>query len=259
MKAIILAGGFGTRLSELTYEVPKPLVMIDDKPIIVHIMLHLSKFGIKDFIILAGYKGWMFKEYFRNYHSNSNDFTIDISTGEIRIINSAEGYEASKDWSVSIIDTGISTMTGGRIKRVQNLIKDGENFLLTYGDGLSNVNIFELINLHESNSYDLTITAVNPPARFGSLQIKNSLVTNFSEKPKGAQDFINGGYMISNSKIFEYIEGDNTVLEREPMSLMAESGKVGAFIHSGFWQCMDTKRDLDSLREMVKSGEAPWL
>jgi glucose-1-phosphate cytidylyltransferase len=259
MKAVILAGGFGTRLSELTYDLPKPLVLIDDKPIIVHLMLHLSKFGINDFIILAGYKGWMFKEYFRNYHSNSNDFTINISTGDIRILKPAEGYSASKNWSVSIIDTGINTMTGGRIKRIQNLIGENENFLLTYGDGLSNVDISELVRLHESKSNDLTVTAVNPPARFGSLQIKDSVVTSFSEKPKESQDFINGGFMISNSKIFDYIENDQTILEREPMSQMSQTGKLGAFIHTGFWQCMDTKRDLDSLKEIVKSGDIPWL
>ncbi len=259
MKAIILAGGFGTRLSELTYEVPKPLVLIDDRPIILHLMLQLSKFGIKDFVILAGYKGYMFKEYFLNFHSNSNDFKIDISTGKITIIDQAEGYEDSRDWRVSIIDTGVNTMTGGRIKRIKNLINENENFLITYGDGLSDVNISKLIAFHESSSYDLTVTAVNPPARFGSLQIEGSKVTRFSEKPKESKDFINGGFMIANSKIFEYIENDQTVLEREPLMLMSEKGKLGAFIHSGYWQCMDTKRDLDSLREIAKSGDVPWL
>ncbi len=259
MKAIILAGGFGTRLSELTDDLPKPMVLIDDKPIIFHIMSHLAKHGINEFIILAGYKGWIIKEYFRNLYHNSSDFSIDLSTGETLKIDSVVNKDHIQNWKVSIIDTGLTTMTGGRIRKVKNLIDENENFLITYGDGLSDVNIEDLLNFHKENGYDLTITAVNPPARFGSLLIENSRVTQFTEKPQQSRDFINGGFMISNIKIFDYLKDDNSVLEKEPLSEMALSGKLGAFPHYGFWQCMDTKRDLESLRTLARSGIFPWL
>jgi len=254
MKVVILAGGFGTRISEYTDNIPKPMVKIGNKPIIWHIMSHYAKFGHKEFIIALGYKSDVVKEYFANYMNFSSDFTVDFNTKKITYHSNSE-----IDWKVTLIDTGLNTMTGGRLKRLEDHLKD-ETFLLTYGDGLSNVNIDKLITHHIEKSKYITVTAVRPSARFGELNIADdSLVSSFKEKPQMEQGWINGGFFVVEPEFLQYINNDGTVLEKEPLEIATAKSQLVSYKHDGFWQCMDTKRDCDLLNEMWNSKEASWL
>jgi len=253
MKVIILAGGFGTRLSEYTETIPKPMVSIGGKPIIWHIMKHYADFGHKDFHIALGYKSEVIKEYFLNYTTLNSDFNVDLSSGKISYENPSK-----IDWNVTMTQTGLNSMTGGRVKRLQSQIGN-EPFLLTYGDGLSNININDLVSFHRSHGKMITVSAVHPTARFGELNIDDDKVTTFKEKPQTAEGWVNGGYFVVEPAFFELIDGDSTLLEKEPLEKATELGQLMAYRHQGFWQPMDTKRDRDSLEEMWKSGNPPWL
>ena len=255
MKITILAGGLGTRLSEQTQNVPKPMVKIGNKPIIWHIMNHYSHFGYDDFLLALGYKAEIIKDYFLNYYKINSNFKIDLSSGEI------EYYKNNhKSWKVSLIDTGLNTMTGGRLKRLKNLIGDDKDFLLTYGDGLSNINIDNLLDFHKSHGKLVTISSVRPSARFGELSINNNhKVTSFKEKPQTEAGWVNGGFFVMKKEFINFISEDHTILENEPLEKAAEIGELMAFKHKGFWQCMDTKRDMDHLNNLWSTGKAPWL
>lgn len=253
MKVVILAGGFGTRLSEYTKVVPKPMVEIGGKPILWHIMNHYAKYGYKEFVIALGYKGEVIKNYFLQYYQLNNDFTIDLSNNHVDCIN-----EKHRDWKVTLVDTGQNSLTGGRVKRLQPVIGN-EDFMLTYGDAVSDVNIDKLVKTHYDSGKLATVTAVHPAARFGELQLTgDGLVTSFKEKPQVNQGWINGGFFVFNPKIFDYIAGDRTTLEAEPLERLASEGQLKAYLHDGFWQCMDTVRDREKLNEMWDAGNAPW-
>ncbi len=252
MKAVILAGGFGTRISEETHLKPKPMVEIGEKPILWHILKIYSAHGINDFIICLGYKGYLIKEYFANYFLHMSDVTFDIGKNKMEVHqNSAE------PWRVTLVDTGQNTMTGGRLKRVRHYL-DNEEFCFTYGDGLGNVDITQLIAFHKARGTLATITAVQTPGRFGSLDIEQHMVTGFEEKPQGDCGWINGGYFVLSPKVIDYIEGDDTVWESGPLERLTMEGNLSAFVHKGFWQPMDTLRDKRQLGELWSSGEAPW-
>lgn len=252
MKAILLAGGFGTRLAEYTDTIPKPMVPIGGKPILWHIMNIYSSFGHKDFYLALGYKSEYVKEYFLNYKVLNSDFTVDLASGLVSTHSST-----NLDWRVTLVDTGLNSMTGGRVKRLQSFIGN-ETFLLTYGDGVSNVNINKLIQYHKNHGKMVTVTSVRPSARFGELDISDGLVKSFQEKPQTTQGWINGGYFVIEPQFFDLISGDSTVLEKEPLEEVAKMGELMAYQHDGFWQCMDTKRDRDYLEELWISGSAPW-
>ena len=252
MKVILLAGGFGTRLSEYTDSIPKPMVRIGGKPILWHIMKTFAHFGHKDFFVALGYKAEVIKEFFLHYRTLNADFTVDLGTG---VVNSHQLDEV--DWKVTLVNTGLQTMTGGRVKRMKPYI-GSETCFLTYGDGVSNVDLDQLITFHKSHGKMVTVTAVHPGARFGELEIKGEQVNSFKEKPQTGQGWINGGYFVIEPEFFELIEGDLTILEREPLERVANMGELMAFQHKGFWQCMDTKRDRDNLEEYWISGIAPW-
>ncbi|RDL44042.1 glucose-1-phosphate cytidylyltransferase [Marinomonas piezotolerans] len=253
MKTIILAGGFGTRLAEYTDIVPKPMVEIGGKPIIWHIMNHYARYGHNDFLLALGYKADFVKDYFYNIAFKTSDFRIDMATGECETLS-----KQVRDWKVSLIDTGLDSMTGGRIKRLKEHL-NGERFMVTYGDGLSNVDINELVKFHESHGKMITMTAVRPKARFGELLFSDDgQVTSFKEKPQVDQGWINGGFMVVEPSFLDLIENDATVLEKEPLEKAAAMGELMSFCHEGFWQCMDTKRDRDNLNELWNTG-APWL
>lgn len=255
MKVLILAGGLGSRLSEETTLKPKPMVEIGGKPILWHIMKIYSHYGFNEFIILCGYKGYIIKEYFANYLRHMSDMTIDMSTNNITLHrNHAE------PWKVTLVDTGLESMTGGRIKRVQSYVGN-EPFLLTYGDGVSDVNILDLITFHKKHGKIITMTAVQPEGRFGSLQItSNNIVTSFQEKPKGDGSWINGGFFVCQPEVFNYIsEGDQTVFERHPLENLAKDGQLLTYKHYGFWKPMDTLRDKSQLDNFIEQGTAPWI
>ena len=253
MKVVILAGGFGTRLSEYTETIPKPMVTIGGRPILWHIMKTYSKYGFKDFIIALGYKAHVVKEYFLNYRILNSDFTVNLGTGDFHTYQSEE-----TDWEVTLVDTGLDTMTGGRIKRLKSYIGD-EPFLLTYGDGVSDINISELTEFHRNHGKMVTVSAVRPSARFGELLVTEDYqVEAFKEKPQTGEGWINGGFFVMEPEFLNFIECDSTILEREPLERVAQSGKLKAFMHNGFWQCMDTKRDRDFLESLWVSGKAPW-
>jgi glucose-1-phosphate cytidylyltransferase len=253
MKVVILAGGFGTRLAEETTRIPKPMVEIGDHPILWHIMKWYSKFGYNDFVIALGYKSTVIKEYFLNYYALNNDFEVDLSSGEIRYIN-----KNTENWNVTLIDTGINTMTGGRIKRLQQVIGD-DDFMVTYGDGLSNINIHKLIEFHKNSGKIATLSAVFPTARFGELDIdETNCVKTFKEKPQLETGRINGGFFVFKSKVFDFIDGDETILERDPMETLVAKNELAAYKHDGFWQSMDTVRERQILEELWKSGKALW-
>jgi glucose-1-phosphate cytidylyltransferase len=253
MKAIIFAGGLGTRISEETTIRPKPMIEIGGKPILWHIMKTYSHHGINDFVICCGYKGYVIKEYFANYFLHMSDVTFDMSK------NSMEVHQRSAEpWRVTLIDTGEDTMTGGRLKRVADFVKDEEVFCLTYGDGLSDVNITELLAFHKSKNVLATLTATIPPGRFGALELKGGQVKTFMEKPKGDGAMINGGFFVLSPLVIDYIGDDQTIWEREPLESLAREGQLAAFQHHGFWQPMDTLRDKFHLEELWKSGQAPW-
>jgi glucose-1-phosphate cytidylyltransferase len=252
MKAVILAGGLGTRISEESVLKPKPMIEIGGKPILWHIMKLYSAHGVNDFVICCGYKGYVIKEYFANYFIHNSDITFDIKNNKTEIHqNSAE------PWKVTVVDTGEETMTGGRLKRVASYIGQ-EDFCFTYGDGVSDVNIGAAIKFHKSHGKLSTITAVQPPGRYGALKMNGTKVESFMEKPKGDGGVINGGFFVLNPKVVNYIGEDATIWEKEPMEKLAAEGQMQAFVHDGFWQPMDTLRDKKHLEELWSSGKAPW-
>ncbi len=252
MKAVILAGGFGTRITEETQLKPKPLIEIGGMPLLWHIMKIYSSHGINDFIICCGYKGYLIKEYFTNYSLHMSDMTIDIQKNEIQVHK-----KPFEPWKITLIDTGLNTMTGGRLKRIKEHLSD-EAFCFTYGDGLSNVNITDLINFHKKNKTLATITSVQPPGRFGVLNMENDKITNFKEKPIGDRNWINGGYFILEPSVIDYIQNDSTVWEEEPLEKLAKEGQLSAYKHTGFWHPLDTLREKNILEELWSSGKAPW-
>lgn len=252
MKIVILAGGQGTRLAEETDVRPKPMIEIGGKPILWHIMKLYSHYGFNDFIILLGYKGYYIKEYFANYYLHQTDITFDMSTGEMEVHNNS-----SEPWKVTLLDTGFDSMTGGRIKRAKEFIGD-QSFMLTYGDGVSDVNIQELVNFHKTSKTKVTMTAIQPAGRFGALDINSNLVNEFVEKPAGDGNWINGGFMVCEPDIFDLIESDMTVFEQYPLQTLAKTKELSAFKHNGFWQCMDTLRDKIYLNELWNTNKAPW-
>lgn len=252
MKAVILAGGMGTRISEESHLKPKPMVEIGGKPIIWHIMKIYSHYGFNDFIILLGYKGYYIKEYFANYYLHQSDVTFDMANGKMEVHNNA-----SEPWKVTLLDTGLDSMTGGRIKRAKEFIGD-ETFLLTYGDGVSSVNIKELVAFHKANKTKVTMTAIQPAGRFGALDINSNLVHEFVEKPAGDGSWINGGFMVCEPEVLDLVESDSTTFEQYPLKTLAKNGELSAYKHNGFWQCMDTLRDKVYLNELWNNGKAPW-
>ena len=254
MKVVILCGGLGTRLREETEFRPKPMVPVGNRPILWHIMKIYAHYGHKDFILCLGYKGEVIKDYFRNYQWNTSDVTLHLnSTPKITY----HTHHDEEDWKVTLIDTGSETQTGGRLKRVLPYL-DSDPFLLTYGDGVTDSNINESIAFHEKHGGIATVTAVRPAARFGDLVVSGNRVTAFKEKPKQSSEFISGGFFVFNKSIGEYLTGDDTVLEQEPLARLAAEGKVNAYQHTGFWQCMDTYREQQMLEKMYVSGNAPW-
>ena len=253
MKVLILAGGFGTRLSELTGTIPKPMVPIGGKPILWHIMKHFAFYGHNKFYIALGYKSEIIKEYFLKYRELNSNFSINLGSGEIKFHN-----QDKVSWSVTLVDTGLNSMTGGRVKRLENFIGN-ERFFLTYGDGVSNVDLKKLERFHLNHKKISTVTSVRPSARFGEIDIENNKVTSFAEKPQTKKGWINGGFFIMEPKFFEYINNDMTILEREPLENVAKENELMAFKHSGFWQCMDTKRDQEYLENLWNNGNPPWF
>lgn len=253
MKVLILAGGFGSRLSEETDIRPKPMAEIGGKPILWHIMKHYSHFGFNEFVILLGYKGYYIKEYFANYFLHQSDVTIDLSNNQMQVHNNT-----SEPWKVTLLDTGLNTMTGGRIKRAKEFINN-QTFMLTYGDGVSNINLHELLKFHKNHGKAITMTSVQPEARFGALQIDTSQkVLSFMEKPKGDGSWINGGFFVCEPKVIDYIADDDTIFEREPLENLAKDGELYTYRHDGFWKCMDTLRDKNQLNELWNSNNAKW-
>lgn len=253
MKAVILAGGLGTRISEETSTRPKPMVEIGGKPILWHIMKTYSAHGVNDFVICCGYKGYLIKEYFANYFLHMSDVTFDMVANKMEV-----HQQYSEPWKVTLVDTGENTMTGGRLKRVADHLKNEEAFCLTYGDGVSDVNITDLIAFHKSQKVKATLTATLPPGRFGALEMQGDKVSNFREKPQGDGAMINGGFFVLSPQVIDYIADDKTIWEREPMERLAEEGQLAAYHHQGFWQPMDTLRDKQQLEELWQSGNAPW-
>jgi glucose-1-phosphate cytidylyltransferase len=252
LEAIILAGGLGTRISEETSTRPKPMVEIGGKPILWHIMKTYSAHGIHDFVICCGYKGYVNKEYFANYFLHMSDVTFDMQSNQMEV-----HQRNAEPWRVTLVDTGEETMTGGRIKRVADYVK-GEDFCCTYGDGIGSVNITALVEFHKQHGKLATLTATQPPGRFGALNLNGTSVMSFQEKPQGDGGWINGGFFVLSPKILDYIKDDHTIWEREPMEQLAREGQMAAHFHSGFWQPMDTLRDKIHLEELWASGKAPW-
>ena len=253
MKAVILAGGLGTRISEETTVRPKPMIEIGGRPILWHIMKTYSYHGINDFVICCGYKGYVIKEYFANYFLHMSDVTFDMSKNSMEV-----HHRHAEPWRVTLVDTGDDTMTGGRVKRVADYVAGEEAFCMTYGDGVSDVNITELLQFHKSQNVKATLTATIPPGRFGALNLQNDKVATFIEKPKGDGGMINGGFFVLSPEVLSYIADDRTIWEREPLERLAAEGNLAAFQHRGFWQPMDTLRDKLQLEELWQSGRAPW-
>lgn len=251
MKAVLLAGGLGTRISEETNVVPKPMIMIGGKPILWHIMKIYSSHGINEFIVCCGYKGYLIKEYFANYFLHMSDVTIDLSKNSIEV-----HQQYSEPWKITLVDTGETTQTGGRLRKVKDYLEG--DFCMTYGDGVSSIDISSSIKFHREHGKLATLTAVQPPGRFGSLNIKDAQVTSFLEKPQGDGGWINGGFFVLNSKVIDLIDGDNTIWEKEPLENLSNNLQLKAYLHNGFWQPMDTLRDKNYLEELWCSGDAPW-
>jgi len=252
LKAVILAGGLGTRISEETVARPKPMVEIGGRPILWHIMKIYSAHGIHDFVICCGYKGYMIKEYFANYFLHMSDVTFDMQENRMEV-----HHRHVEPWRVTLVDTGEQTMTGGRLRRVREYLDD-ENFCFTYGDGVSDINVTRLVEFHKSHGKAVTLTAIQPPGRYGALNLDGSEVRSFEEKPKGDGSWINGGFFVLSPNVIDYIHGDDTIWEAEPMEKLAAAGKVNAYFHDGFWQPMDTLRDKNRLEELWADGSAPW-
>lgn len=253
MKVVILAGGLGTRISEESHLRPKPMIEIGGRPILWHIMKTYSTYGLNDFIICCGYKGYVIKEYFVNYFLHNSDLTINLKNNKVEVHENS-----SEPWNVTVVDTGENTMTGGRVKRIQKYLKPQESFCLTYGDGVSDLNIGELLKFHKGHGKMATITATRPPGRFGQLHIEGGAVTHFEEKPLGEGGYINGGFFVLNSDVLNLITDDTTIWEKGPLESITKSGQLGAFQHDGFWQPMDTLRDKNYLEALWASGKAPW-
>ena len=253
MKVLILAGGYGTRISEETDLKPKPMVEIGGKPILWHIMKTYSYYGFHEFVILLGYKGYQIKEYFVNYFLHSSDVTIDLQKNTTKI-----HHNTSEPWKVTLLDTGINTMTGGRIKRAAEFI-DNKPFMLTYGDGVSDINIKELVNFHKENNNLITMTTVQPEGRYGAIEFGEfDIIKKFHEKPKGDNTWINGGFFVCQPEVLDYIENDETIFEKQPLEQFVGQNKLVAYKHQGFWKCMDTLRDKNQLNEMWNSNVAKW-
>lgn len=253
MKVVILAGGLGTRLSEETVVKPKPMVEIGGKPILWHIMKIYSSHGLNDFVICLGYRGYQIKEYFSNYFLHNSNVTFNIKTNDMKIHSNE-----SEPWTVSVVETGDKTMTGGRVKRILPFLENDETFCLTYGDGLADIDIKRLLSFHKEHKRAATLTAVQPPGRFGSLSMNGHEVVGFQEKPQGDGGWINGGFFVLNRKVIDLIDGDATVWEKEPLQKLANSNQLMTYKHEGFWQPMDTLREKTQLEEMWASGKAPW-
>ena len=252
MKAVILAGGLGTRISEESNVRPKPMIEIGGRPILWHIMKIYAQHGVSDFIVCCGYRGYVIKEYFANYFLHMSDVTFDMEHNRVEV-HSAK----AEPWRVTVVDTGDDTMTGGRLKRVRDYV-GGEEFCLTYGDGVSDVNVSELLQFHRASGGLATLTAVQPPGRFGALELAGTAVGGFREKPVGDGGWINGGFFVLSPAVFDYIEGDATSWEAAPLERLAAEGRLNAFKHRGFWQAMDTLRDKNHLEQLWSSGKAPW-
>lgn len=253
MKAVILAGGLGTRISEETSLRPKPMVEIGGRPILWHIMKIYSSFGINDFVICCGYKGYVIKEYFANYFLHMSDVTFDMRANEMRV-----HHRKAEPWSVTLVDTGEETMTGGRLRYIAEYVRDDDAFCLTYGDGVADIDIGALITFHRSHGRDATVTAVQPPGRYGALERAGDAVSGFREKPLGDGGWINGGFFVLAPSCIDRVAGDDTSWEAQPLASLAEDGELMAFEHRGFWQPMDTLRDKLQLEDLWKSGKAPW-
>jgi glucose-1-phosphate cytidylyltransferase len=254
MKVVILAGGFGTRISEESHLKPKPMIEIGARPILWHIMKIYSSYGFNDFVICLGYKGYFIKEYFAHYFLHESDVTFDFKNESERMIH----YHSAEPWTVTLVNTGIETMTGGRVKRVREYIGN-EPFMLTYGDGVGSVNIKELLSYHQAHGKLATVTTVQPAGRFGALDLDNdNLVHGFKEKPKGDGAWINGGFFVMEPEVLDYIADDTTILEKEPLESLAGDRQLVSYKHTGFWQPMDTLRDKNHLEDLWKSGTAPW-
>ncbi len=252
MKAVILAGGLGTRISEETSSKPKPMIQIGGMPLLWHIMKMYSAFDINDFIICCGYKGYMIKEYFANYSLHNSDITLDLKNNKIEI-----HHKSVEPWKITLVDTGLDTMTGGRLKKVQKYLDD-ETFCFTYGDGVSDLNIGDLIKFHKNQKTLATVTGVKPPGRFGAMSVSDNKVIKFQEKPEGDHSWINGGFFILEPKIFDYITDDSTIWEREPLENLSNEKQLSVYLHSGFWQPVDTLRDKNRLEELWNSNKPPW-
>jgi len=254
MKVLLLAGGFGTRLSEETDIRPKPMVEIGGKPILWHIMKIYSSYGFNEFVVLLGYKGYYIKEYFANYFLHQSDVTIDMTTGGMEVHNNS-----AEPWKITLLDTGLDTMTGGRVKKAQDFVGD-EPFMLTYGDGVSDIDVEALVKFHKSHGKAMTMTSAQPDARFGALNIEdNNQVTSFQEKPRGEGGWINAGFFVCEPKVFDYIcDGDSTIFEQAPLQNLAKDGEIFTYKHDGFWKPMDTLRDKQQLQNMWESKKAPW-
>jgi glucose-1-phosphate cytidylyltransferase len=254
MKVVLLAGGLGSRLSEETHLRPKPMVEIGGHPILWHIMMMYSRHGLKDFIVCLGYKGYFVKEYFANFILHRSDLTVDLGAGSIAY----ERGEDVPDWRVTLVDTGADTMTGGRLKRIRHLLGPDEPFCMTYGDGVSDVDISRLVGFHRSHGLDATVTAVRPPGRYGATVIQGERVVRFEEKPAGDGGWINGGFFVLDPKVLDRVEADSTTWEAEPLAGLARDGQLGAYAHEGFWQPMDTLRDRTQLEALWAGGNPPW-
>lgn len=254
MKVVILAGGVGSRISEETHLKPKPMIEVGGMPILWHIMKTYSHHGLNEFIVCCGYKGYMIKEYFANYFLHMSDITIDLSNNQMEV-----HHRKAEPWKITLVDTGIDTMTGGRLKRIIPYLSKTEPFCMTYGDGVSDIDIGQLINFHHQHGLEATITAAYPPGRFGALDIhENNLVTSFKEKPKGDGGMINAGFFVLSPRVLDLIHEDATIFERKPLDQLVEKRQLAAFQHTGFWQPMDTLRDKNHLEELWNKGQAPW-
>lgn len=253
MKAVILAGGYGTRISEETDIRPKPMIEVGGKPVLWHLLKTYSAHGVNDFVICLGYKGYMIKEYFANYFLHMSDVTFDMKNNKMEV-----HQKYAEPWRITLVDTGDNVMTGGRLKRVKEHLDEDEAFCMTYGDGMSDVDITKLVEYHKASKLLATVTAVQPPGRFGVLCLDGEKVTGFEEKPRGDGSFINGGFFVLSPKVLDYIAGDATVWEQEPMRKLAQEGQMNAFIHEGFWHPMDTLREKNLLEKYWQEGKAPW-